>query len=214
MVELLQTVIEFFRVQNFASTYSNPLDQFLYGIFFPSILLVILIYLLIQRIFPEHRGLAVLLGVSFYIFIIVYPPNAATSLYAAFAPIGAFWYLVVILIGIIYLFFNRILPSHRARDGGGGGGARGSTLPMGRGSKYSLKETFLGDVELDPRARRLIKDEIKVIDQKITRLKAEKATSVGGEREQYDKQIAILVDKKEELRLKLQVIKDEKKLAA
>ena len=112
-------------MQNFASTYSNPLDQFLYGIFFPSILLVILIYLLIQRIFPEHRGLAVLLGVSFYIFIIVYPPNAATSLYAAFAPIGAFWYLVVILIGIIYLFFNRILPSDRARGGGGGGGARG-----------------------------------------------------------------------------------------
>ena len=193
MVELLQTVIEFFRVQNFASTYSNPLDQFLYGIFFPSILLVILIYLLIQRIFPEHRGLAVLLGVSFYIFIIVYPPNAATSLYAAFAPIGAFWYLVVILIGIIYLFFTRFLPSDRARGGGGGGGARGMATAYRKAMGKEMPT--LGSLTE-------VRRQLKVVEAQIAALEARKKdpNMSSGEKEKVEAEISALVREKQKLK--------------
>ncbi len=147
MVEILDLIIEFFRVQNFASNYSNPLDQFLYAIFFPSILLIILIYLLVKRIFPEHGGISALLGVSFYIFLIVYPPNATSSLYGAFAPIGTVWYIVVILIGLLYVLLHRILPTKK--DGGGGGGksfqAVGDLLESGEKARRAYREVSGGE---------------------------------------------------------------------
>ncbi len=161
MAEILDLVIEFFRVQDFANNYSNPLDQFLYAIFFPSILLIILIYLLTKRIFPEHGGISVLLGVSFYIFVIVYPPNAATSLYGAFAPIGTVWYIGVILIGLLYILLGRILPTRKG-EGGGAGGGKGYAIPE---IMRERMQEELSEIELQNRIKNL-EDDIKQIEKR------------------------------------------------
>ncbi len=119
-IDILQQVLEVLRVQEFASQYSSTLDKFLYSIFFPVILLLILVYILTNRIFPTHKGLSVLLGVSFLIFIVVYPPESDYSLYSAFAPIGQVWYAFVVIIGIMWVLLGRIWPSNRSGPSGGG----------------------------------------------------------------------------------------------
>ncbi len=120
-IDILQQILQVLRVEDLASQYSSTLDKFLYTIFFPVILMLLLVYLLTHRMFPEHKGLSVLLGVSFIIFIVVYPPESDSSLYSAFAPIGTVWYVFVILIGMLWVGLGRIWP--RGRGGGGAGGA-------------------------------------------------------------------------------------------
>ncbi|MBI4163438.1 MAG: hypothetical protein HY512_01130 [Candidatus Aenigmarchaeota archaeon] len=125
-IDILQQVLEVFRVQEFASQYSSTLDKFLYSIFFPMILLLLLIYILSARMFPNHKGLSVLLGVSFLIFIVVYPPESDYSLYSAFAPIGQVWYAFVIIIGVLWVLLSHIFPSDRSA---GFQGARSGRSP-------------------------------------------------------------------------------------
>ncbi len=115
-IDILQQIIDILRVQDLASQYSSALDKFLYTIFFPVILLLLIIFVLSGKIFPDHKGLSVLLGVSFVIFIMVYPPESDYSLYSAFAPIGAVWYAFVIIIGVFWILLGRIWP--HGREGG------------------------------------------------------------------------------------------------
>ncbi len=138
-IDILQQVLEVFRVQEFASQYSSTLDKFLYSIFFPMILLLILIYILTNRIFPTHKGLSVLLGVSFLIFIMVYPPESDYSLYSAFAPIGQVWYAFVVIIGILWVLLGRIWPSNRS--GPSGGGRSSAVLEREEVSEGMIKKT-------------------------------------------------------------------------
>ncbi len=149
MVDFLQIFIEFLRVDSsWVSNYPTQLEQFLFVIFFPTILLILLIYLLMDRMFPEHRGLSILLGVSFYIFIIVYPPGVDLSLYAAFAPLGQFWYIFVVIVGLLWLFLQRLLPHRRRGQGGGavgyatregGGGALATIGSAYRTGRYAAR---------------------------------------------------------------------------
>lgn len=123
MVEVLDFILEIFRVQNFASKYTNPLDQFLYALFFPSVIMVIFVVLLTEKMFEQRQGLKMLLTLSFFLFIVVYPPNATYSLYSIMAPIlGTVWYLFVILIGFVFFLFSKILPKE------GVGGVRGMAM--------------------------------------------------------------------------------------
>ncbi|HLD57142.1 MAG TPA: hypothetical protein VJA47_02490, partial [archaeon] len=109
-LDIMQQIVNVLRVQDLASQYSSTLDKFLYTVFFPMILLLLIIYLLSARMFPNHKGLSILLGVSFLVFIMVYPPESDYSLYSAFAPIGTVWYAVVIIIGVLWILLGHILP--------------------------------------------------------------------------------------------------------
>lgn len=136
-LDILQQIVNVLRVQDLASQYSSSLDKFLYTIFFPVILIIMIIYILSARMFPNHKGISILLGISFIIFIIVYPPESEFSLYSAFAPIGTLWYLVVIVIGVFWILLGRILPSER---GAGGPMAREGHMPgVARGGKGIFK---------------------------------------------------------------------------
>lgn len=199
MVEVLDAILEIFRVQDFANRYSNPLDQFLYAIFFPSVLLVAIIFLLSAKVFSGHSGIQILLGVSFYIFIIVYPPNASTSLYSFFAPISQLWFIVVIILGLMYY----VLFMHS--QGGGGGGRNPVPLASKMGDAYEIA-TGKSARNLDPRERSRLKQQLKVIEDQIKELKDEKNLATADEKRAYAERVAILEEKRKEIQHALKLV--------
>ena len=192
MVEILQTVLDALRVTQFASHYSNSLDQFLYAIFFPMILLIIILYLLMGRVFSGHKGLELLLGVSFFIFVIVYPPNAQTSLYGALAPIGSIWYLVIVVLGFFWILLGRMHP--RAGGSHDTGGARGLSVAGETYKKIRGKE--FPDIGVQTH----VMERIAAIDAAIAQLeKARKEAGSTDEKKTFAEEISHLIKEKAEL---------------
>ena len=110
--DILQIVYEFLRVQDYASSISGgPMYQFLFAVFFPTILLISIVIVLGERLSPEHKGMTSLFTVAIYIFIIVYPPDSERSLYSIFAPLATFWWIFAIIIGLIWVFLGKFKQS-------------------------------------------------------------------------------------------------------
>lgn len=145
-VDILETIFEVLRVENLASQYSAPLDQFLYTVFFPSIFVILLVYIIANR-FATFGGMwKILIGVAIYVFIIVFPPNATYSLYSMFAPLGQVWFILIIILVGIYAFFKTLFPG----EGGGAGGAQGSRSRLGSqltGRLWKQATGQVGDIE-------------------------------------------------------------------
>jgi hypothetical protein len=122
MVEILDFIFEIFRVQNFAGKYNTPMDQVLYVLFFPTIIMIMFILFLGKEAnFGGHKGMEILLTVAFFMFLVVYPPNASYSLYSVFAQIlGTVWYLFFILFGFIWFIARKLLPDGGAPKSGKG----------------------------------------------------------------------------------------------
>lgn len=192
MVEVLDFILEIFRVQNFASKYTNPLDQFLYALFFPSVIMVIFVVLLTEKMFEQRQGLKMLLTLSFFLFIVVYPPNATYSLYSIMAPIlGTVWYLFVILIGFVFFLFSKILP----KEGVGGVRGMASTYKKVRGKEFPGFE-----------AQTAARERLTAIDIEIAELKkARGGVESSDQKKVYDEEIAKLVREQAELKRRIQL---------
>lgn len=132
MVDFLQMVFEVLRVQDLASQYSGTLDQFLYVLFFPSIFIILIIYMIAHRVALDKgpKGFSAVLGIAIYIFIIVWPPNAQYSLYSAVAPLGKLWFILVIILVGIWAIIKTFFP-------GGGGAAGGAQSASGLGTQLT-----------------------------------------------------------------------------
>ena len=167
-VDILETIFEVLRVENLASQYSAPMDQFLYTVFFPSIFIILLVYIIANRFATFGRMWKILIGVAIYVFIIVFPPNETYSLYSMFAPLGQVWFILIIVLVGIYAIFKTFFPS----EGGGGGGAQsksglGSQL-TGRLWKQATGQ--VGDIE------KMVRSELsalKAIAEKMKHAKTE-----------------------------------------
>lgn len=143
--DIMQLILETLRVQHLASGYYNVTDQFLFLIFFPSLFILAVVYLLANRLFGgDHKGLAMLFAIAFYILSIVYPPNTQISLYAALAPLGIFWYLLILIIGVVWFFINKTF-----KFGGSKESRFGATMPRigGALSMVRSKKKALEDVD-------------------------------------------------------------------
>ncbi len=157
MVEFLDMLFEVLRVENLASQYSAPMDQFLYTVFFPSIFIILLVYIIANRFATFGRMWKILIGVAIYVFIIVFPPNETYSLYSMFAPLGQVWFILIIVLVGIYAIFKTFFPS----EGGGGGGAQ---------SKSGLGSQLTG--RLWRQASGQVKDTEKMVKSELQALKA------------------------------------------
>ena len=168
VLDLIQTLLQIFRVEEYASKFSTPIDQFLYAIFFPTVLLLIIFYLLTSNIFKGHKGLEILLGVSLYVFTVVYPPDTASSLYATFAVLGEFWYAVIIIVGVIWIMLRKIKGGITGSPEGGKAFSLGGS---GGGLLKTIKKATIGESLLDPReiaiSRKLWADEARLTQDKI-----------------------------------------------
>jgi len=131
MVDLLQMIFEVLRVQDLASQYYSALDQFLYVLFFPSIFIILIVYMIAHEItkYKAPTGFSMMLGVAIYIFIVVWPPNEAYSLYSMVAPLGQIWFILIIVLVGIGVMLKTLFPGG---DEKGGGGAQGLSSGLGK----------------------------------------------------------------------------------
>ena len=190
MAEILDFIFEILRVQDFANKYTTPLDQFLFAIFFPSVILVLFVELLTASALRDHgKKLTTLLSVSFYIFIIVYPPGATYSLYSMFAPIlGTVWYLFVILLGFMFFLFNRLFAKEAT-------GVRAESRLLYAGKDIWDTQRQIKDIEAQISAQKVEQDKIKI----------EGGPEVGKRLAEYDKVIADLNKEKQRYKQELDV---------
>jgi uncharacterized membrane protein len=91
----------------------------------PTVFLIAVIYFSTGIIFgPAWRGFRLLFGLAAYLFVIV------SGYYSIFAYIaGPYFFVLIIVVGIVY-FFGRHFRRPSLRDGGGGGGPPGPGGPM------------------------------------------------------------------------------------
>ena len=123
-IDIMQLLFQALRIQELAYKYTNTVDQFLYLIFFPSLILIAIVYLFMHKLFKEHGKFAFLFTIAMFIFVIVYPPNSDKGLYTAIAPIGQFWFLGVAVIAVLWFLFGWVFGGF-----GGGGSGRPGGLP-------------------------------------------------------------------------------------
>ncbi|MEE9323654.1 MAG: hypothetical protein V3U72_03840 [Candidatus Aenigmarchaeota archaeon] len=95
----------------------GPLYQIFYLFFFPTLFIIVFIYILTSRWMGEHKGLQILIAVAVYAFIIF------QGMYNWFVFLSQYWIIGLIILGFIWLVF-------RPR---GGGGAQGKTLGAAAG---------------------------------------------------------------------------------
>jgi hypothetical protein len=130
-VDIFQMLVDIFRISpSMVSQYASatPLEQWFYLFFFPTLFIIILIYILVSHWMSEHRGLSILLAIAVYAFIIF------QGFYSWFVFLSPYWLILLLVLGGIWLFF-------RPR---GGGGASGMT--SGKKGKGGKLLGFLEDV--------------------------------------------------------------------
>ncbi len=91
--------------------------------------IIIFIYLLAHRYFPDHRSLNILLSLAFFAFIIL------QGWYHFFMILGQLWYIVIIILGFLWIALFGLLGK-----GGGGGGAQARS-----GGGKSMFDGVIGD---------------------------------------------------------------------
>jgi hypothetical protein len=121
--------------------YPNPLEGLFYLIFFPTVFIVLFIYILSGRVLSavgsDHQGLRLLVAVSVYIFIIM------QGWYTLFISLSKMWYILIILLFGFWWFFR----GHKG-GGGGKGGALSGITGKGTGLLEAVKDVkTLGGLE-------------------------------------------------------------------
>ena len=124
-VDIMQTLVEFlcptYSAQNACQQFINqpvhqvmqPFGPLLYFLFFPSVFLILLVYIgtsvLVRGQAAEHRGLRMLLAVAFFVFVVI------QGLYPMMLIVGSLWFLLLPLLFILFFIIRHF-------SGGGGGG--------------------------------------------------------------------------------------------
>jgi hypothetical protein len=155
-VDIMQTLVEILCPQNpmitnaastcnqFISSHAayGEFGQLLYFLFFPTIFIILFIYILTTFVLPgagPKKGLRMLIAAAVYIFIII------NGMYSIVLPISEIWFIVIIFLFGLWYFVRHHF------GGGGGGGGRGVMPGLGGGmvsgamrriqKQYITKET-------------------------------------------------------------------------
>ncbi|MCX6817270.1 MAG: hypothetical protein NTU57_00245 [Candidatus Aenigmarchaeota archaeon] len=121
-VDIFEMLIDILKInQNQVAEYAaqGPLYQLFYLIFFPTIFIVIFVWILTHAIIGregQHKAMRLLLAIAVYAFIVL------QGLYNWFVMLSKFWLFGLMFLGFIYFI------TYRGGRGGGGGGAHGKTI--------------------------------------------------------------------------------------
>jgi len=166
MADLMQMLIEFMRIDCgvVECYYTNQIDAIFNLFFFPTVFILLVIYLLLNYILDEVRGgLRLLIAVALYAVVVL------NGLMTLFIPLSKFWWIVLILVVGAWIFFTRLL--FRDRGGGGHGALAGAAAGGVAGymsGKVARKLTERG------------KDDIKDIENDLKMLRG-LVNKMGGE---------------------------------
>ena len=154
MADILQILQQFLCYGNsdcinmFNSYTYKPMEGLFYLVLFPTVFIIIFIYLLARRYFPDHRGLNLLISIVFFAFIIL------QGWYHIFMMLGQIWYIAVMILGILWVFLYGLLgkknkPGAQGRTGLGVGGLLGKRAwARVSGQEEALVKAIEADLDL------------------------------------------------------------------
>ncbi len=107
--------------------YASEIEALFYLFFFPTVFIILLVYILTNFIFRGDgnapRGLRLLISVTLYAFIVM------EGLYTMFVSLSRFWWLFAVILMGLWAFMRHLIGG-----GGSGGGAGGKMPGFGGGS--------------------------------------------------------------------------------
>ena len=118
MADILQLLVDILKITpQQVSQYATqgPLYQMFYLFVFPTVFLIVFIYILSYRVMKHHRGLRIVIAMIVYAFIIF------QGWYKYFVILSGYWLFGLVLLGFLFLMIGR------GGDGGGGGAKRAMT---------------------------------------------------------------------------------------
>jgi hypothetical protein len=150
MADYIQMLIEILRIDcNVVQCYyTNQIDAIFNLFFFPTVFILLIIYLILQYVLDEVRGgLRLLISIALYAVIVI------NGLMTLFIPLSQFWWIILILIVGAWAFFFRLL--FREKKGGSkgplvgamAGGAVGGMVGYMAGKAKGDVKKIRGDIE-------------------------------------------------------------------
>ncbi len=170
MADLLQIIIEFLKINcNLVECYPNqPFEAVFYLIFFPSVFILLFIYILTNFILKgegKPQGLRILVSVAIYMFIVV------GGWYSLFIAVSRLWWIIIILLVGFWIFVRNYTGGESQSTG-----RMGTSALPGIG-KYGI-EKLKGGGKTNVEKR--IADRIKIMKGILKEIKKPKAgTDVG-----------------------------------
>lgn len=120
MADLIEMLIEILRINCSVVDcyYPNQIEAMFNLFFFPTVFILLIIYLILNYVLDEVRG-----GLRLLIAIVLYAVIVLNGLMTWFIPLSKFWWLVLILVFGALIFFKRIIFKDQDKAGKGGFGA-------------------------------------------------------------------------------------------
>lgn len=156
--DIFQLLIDIFKISpQMVNQYAtvSPLEQIFYLFFFPTLFIIVLIFIL-TRYITEHKGINLMIALAVYAFIIF------QGLYNWFVFLSKYWLLGLILLAFIYLILGKL---------GQPRGAKGMTAAQGKGGAAGglfddVKKRLKGQITGEFKDReRMIKSMLDQIDK-------------------------------------------------
>ena len=143
----------------------NPVNDIILFFLLPTILIIMIIYMMVGRIFPAgYRSLRLLLGIGAYLFIV------AGGYFAFFIRLtGPTFIFFVFILGVLFFFLEFITGRGRGGGaGGGGGGGGGPRVAEAQGiSEHDKIMAYLGMPRLHGPEANFLKQKAKILWQGI-----------------------------------------------
>jgi hypothetical protein len=136
-----------------------PVGPLFYFLLFPTVFIILFIYWLSGRVIKEHKGINLLIGVSFFVFIII------SGWYPFALWISEIWYIAVIILLGLWVLFSKLLKG----DSGGGTATKMPGLGSSTGSGLTKRawNTISGKMKSLEKTIDINLDELEMLKQRI-----------------------------------------------
>ena len=121
MADVVQILIDVLKINCSVvqCNYANPMESLFYLVFFPSVFIILFVYMLVDFVIAragitDSKLIRLLLSVSFYAFIVF------QELYTLFVGLSKIWYLALIIIIGLWLVIRIFFGGKRDVSGGSG----------------------------------------------------------------------------------------------
>ena len=176
MADMLQLLIDIFKISpQMVNEYStvSPLEQIFYLFFFPTLFIIVLIFVL-TRYITEHKGINLLIALAVYAFIIF------QGMYNWFVFLSKYWLFGLVFLAFIYLILGRLGQPRGAKgkafEGKGKGGKFLGFLEDVTGKKLNPKDILKFGKMIDRDIQQLIKRK-KILDKRSKELGSDSAAA-------------------------------------
>jgi hypothetical protein len=152
----------------------NIINDIVLNFFIPTVLLILIVFVLLGRLAVQQKGIRLLLGIAIYLFIVF------SGYFAVFIMLGQFYFLfLVFILGIIYFIPTHFrVSSHGYPDGDHNMPSRRKPLSELKRELASLETQFdRAQGDKNDRLAQSTEDKIERIKEEIYNLEKDKTNS-------------------------------------